>query len=380
MKNYLKNHGHHILLITSILSLALLVIWWSVFINRSIDNQHSLLNEKLKSDLEFAAFRLNLDKDNIPQKGIFKDDDRFEVVESHGPGSCYSLKLADSSQSLCLRVRKFILNEMDSDFRSKKIMVLGESGLLALIVFVSIFFLYKFIKLEKRSTMEMEEFWGKITHEIKTPIMGVKSFLESLKNRAINEEQMPRFLEMAIKEVKKQEQLAENILTGSSFMNKKMKLNISSFDLTDFLSIYFDEHFLSISKDNLLLKFDPGESIIVRSDKNALRVIIDNIIDNACKYCPPGLKIEINIIKKNKTPMISIKDNGPGFNPEIADNIFNAFKFPDSELPETSHGTGMGMFVSRKLAREMGADIYASSNGRGKGAEFKIVLPPAKIQ
>ncbi|MEN8154606.1 MAG: HAMP domain-containing sensor histidine kinase [Acidobacteriota bacterium] len=379
MKNYLKNHGEHILLIISTLSLALLVVWWSVFLNRSINNQHSLLSKKLKGDLKFFAFKMDLNKNNLMQTGIVKEDNRFEIVESGEPGSCYSIVLNNSDRPLCLRIRKHILDEMDADFRSKKIMVIGESGLLVFIVFVSIFFLYKFIRLEKRSTREMEEFWGKITHEIKTPIMGIKSFLESLKNNAIKKEQLPVFLEMAIKEVKKQEKLAENILTGSSFMNKRIKLNLTVFNLVEFLDVYFNEHFMSALENNLNLEYDNKKVISVKGDKNVLRVIIDNIIDNACKYCSPGLELIVNIREKNRTAEIILQDNGPGFDPDIAENLFNAFKFSDPELPETSHGTGMGLFISRNLAREMGADIDAKSDGKGKGAEFKIVLPIVKL-
>jgi signal transduction histidine kinase len=119
---------------------------------------------------------------------------------------------------------------------------------------------------------------------------------------------------------------------------------------------------------------EPGKDIAVHVDSRFFRVILDNIVDNAQKYCSPGLILELRIFKRDRQAVLAIKDNGPGFQPGMAEKIFCAFKYPEAQLPGTAHGSGMGLYISRQLAEQMGGRLTASSEGKGQGAEFQLSL------
>jgi len=377
LKSGIKSRLHHIVFMISLLSLSLLITWWSFFIYRSIEQNYHSERKELQYKLDQFVLELEL-SENLPLlTGSFPKDNRFEIVRSIKNNHSLFSKIPGETTKLYLAVREEVLKEMDKSLGRKKLMVFGESGLLVIVIVVSIIFLFKFIDLEKRSTQELEEFWGRISHEIKTPITGIKSFLESLRAGSINPEKLPKFIDLALKQIEKQEQLAGNILTGSSFKSN-IKLNMEEFDLNDFLKLYLNEHSIGLSDKKLKYDYAGDVNLIVCGDKYAFKIILDNIIDNAEKYSSHDLVLSMKTLKTNKSGVVIIKDNGPGFTPDCAENIFRAYKYMKEKLPKTSHGTGMGLYISRKLARQMGGDISASSDGEGSGAIFRVELSLVK--
>jgi two-component system OmpR family sensor kinase len=226
----------------------------------------------------------------------------------------------------------------------------------------------------------MEEFWGRVTHEIKTPITGVKAFLQSLKNQSLDPDQLPRFIDMALKQVEKQEQLAENILAGYGICSRKDEYepDIKDLDLNKCIREYFEHHALHLTDASVSLHRETGKDLMVRADCHILRVILDNIVDNALRYCSPGLVLEVGVSLWDNRAVLIIRDNGPGFPPGLSEKIFNAYKYLGEELPGKTHGSGMGLYISRHLAEKMGGWLEAHSRGEGQGAEFRLFLNPAK--
>lgn len=385
LKRGLKHHGHHFIFGVSILSLTLLTAWWSVFINKSIEKEQSYHRQHLELALKFFSIQLGMDKGNRPEPGVVKEDDRFEIGACGTAGTAgtagqtFVRPLLPLWPKLCIKVREPVLTKLEKDFRRKKLMVAGESGLLVLLILVSIFLLYEFIQAERRSTREMEEFWGRVTHEIKTPITGVKAFLQSLKNQSLAPDQLPRFVGMALKQVEKQEQLAENILAGYGLRSRKAEYvpNLKDMNFNECIRDYFDNHAIHLTDARVSLHLGTGEDLLVQVDCHILRVVLDNIVDNALRYCSPGLVLEVRVSLWDRRVMIAIRDNGPGFPPGLSEKIFNAYKYPDQELPGKGHGSGMGLYISRHLVEKMGGRLEAHSRGEGQGAEFRLFLDPA---
>jgi signal transduction histidine kinase len=303
-------------------------------------------------------------------------DERFEIGKCPPGRDGFTNPLLPQYPGLCLKVRNHVLSTIEKDFKRKKIMLIGEAGLLFLIILLSSVLFYQFIRLEKRSTREVEEFWNRVTHEIKTPITGIKAFLQSLKNQSLPPEQVLLFVDMALKQVEMQEQLAENILAGGGLRaaDHKHKPIIGDLNLNECVKGFFDHHMIRLTDAVLTLHLEAAENVTVRADCHLIRVILDNIVDNALKYCSPGLVLTVKTSTQNKKAIISISDNGPGFPAEFSGKIFQAYKYQASELPGDNHGSGMGLYIARRLAENMGGRLQASSKGKGKGAEFQLHL------
>ncbi|MGD2086381.1 MAG: HAMP domain-containing sensor histidine kinase [Candidatus Aminicenantes bacterium] len=380
LKTNLKKHGHHVIFVMSIISLALLVTWWTVFINRSIDERRTFHMKNLKLTLNLFSLQLGTTTDNRLNPGVLPMDERFEIANCPPGRDTFAKPLLPRYPELCLKVRNHVLSTIERDFKRKKIMLIGESGLLFLIILLSSVLFYQFIRLEKRSTREVEEFWGRVTHEIKTPITGIKAFLQSLKNQSLPPDQVLLFVDMALKQVERQEQLAENILAGGGLQsadNNHMP-NPEDLNLNQCVNSYFDHHMIRLTDAALSLHLEVTENVKVRADCHLIRVILDNIVDNALKYCSPGLVLTVKTLTQNKKAIVSVSDNGPGFPSEFSGKIFRAYKYLANELPGDKHGSGMGLFIARRLAENMGGRLLASAKGKGKGAEFQLHLNLAK--
>jgi hypothetical protein len=274
-----KLHGYRFIFGISILSLALLVAWWSVFLTQSIGRQRTLLRENLTARLDYFALQLTTSGSEFPGTGMLPQDERFEIVPGGRESRPFVKLLKSSRPPLYLRVREAALEQIEDEFKRKRFMLIGESSLLVLLLLFCSILLYKFIRLEKRSTEEIEEFWGRMTHEIKTPITGIKAFLQSLKNRSLDESQVSTLVDMALQEVEKQEQLAENILAGSSLKRKDVALKLVDLNIGKFLENYFAGHILYLSGVKVRLDIDKKKGLLATADPHALKITLSTEYD-----------------------------------------------------------------------------------------------------
>jgi len=369
-----KRHGLPILFIVSFLSLISLVTWWSVFIRQSIVFQHHSNYENLKAHLEAYSVKLGHTQNIRPDPGSFPLDRRLEISFCDGKEGDFNIPLDPYWSSYCISPTNDYIETVEREFRSKTLMIFGESGFLILILCISTFMLIRMLWLEKRSDREVHELWSRITHEIKSPITGIKAFLQTLKNQHIPQDQLVPLIDMALREVDRQQQLAENLLIGRRLENGGHGLSRSTINVKEYLGDYLDTKNLLLGNLSIDVVWLTDEDLCVRADSDALRVVFDNLLDNATKYCENMPRLTLEIRAENKRGIISFIDSGKGFQPSMAEDIFRAFKRLNNELPKSSRGTGMGLHISRQLLRKMGGDLTASSQGVGKGANFSVYL------
>ncbi len=372
----MKIRTHHLMFGLTIVALAALLTWWFFFIHDSIHMQRSIRIENLELKLDYFALTLGLEESGPPPVGVFGRDDRFEVGDCEGFDQGEGQRLFPNWPEMCIRIRPEVLETIEDESKSLNFMLIGESGLLVLIIIITSSFLFRFIQMERRTTREIQKFWERSAHEIKTPLTGIKAFLQNLKSQTYTLEELAPYVSMALKQVERQEQLAENLLSGYQLDSKRASARLGDFELGSFLREYFERSALHLTDDVVQLDFKKEDTIQVRADGHGLRVILDNIIDNAMKYCSPGLVLKIGLRKEKNRVVVVLTDNGPGFSALHNANIFSAYRHQGSELPEGRHGTGIGLYISRQLARSMGGDLKAESEGQG--AQFLLTLNLAK--
>lgn len=244
-----------------------------------------------------------------------------------------------------------------------------------LIILISSVFLYHSIQAERRTAREITEFWERTAHEIKTPITGIKAFLQNIRSQKEYGEIAP-YVDLALKQVERQEKLAENILSGYRLKSRESP-SVRSVNLVRFLEEYFKKSPISLTDARLTVDTGPQRDLEVQADLEALKVILDNLTDNAVKYAGPDLDLRVTVEPVGKDVMVEVRDRGPGFDPRRAENLFRAFEMLDEELTVKRRGTGMGLYISRSLAREMGGDLLAAGGGEQGGAVFRLILQRA---
>jgi signal transduction histidine kinase len=369
---WIRRQSFHLVFISSLLALTTLVAWWAVFINRSIEESHNFKIESAVQNVQTYAFFMKHSKAFRPSPGVFSHDNRLEVVTSPDLTNSHAQQLLPAWHGYWLQPGNAWINELDERHRRRRIMIVGESALLVILILVSGFMIYRMYWLEKRTTRELHEFWSRVSHEIKTPITGLKAFLQTLWDQPLSREEMEPLLKLALRQVERQKQLAENMLIGQKLKRRGVGMEPTTLNLRSFFQQYLDQYSPYPADNSIAFTCPETVDIMVRVDAEALRIIVDNIIDNAVKYAGPKPELSIEVRNEGKKAVVVFEDNGPGFESGTEENIFRAYKRLGKELPKGQHGTGMGLYISRRLARKMGGDLTAQSTEHG--ARFTLYL------
>jgi signal transduction histidine kinase len=369
---WLRQRGHHLLFVVTLLSLTALVGWWAVFIYNAIHREHNRETEELVLRARAYALVLGHQSEAGLKPGPLPEDARFEVVPA-AEATADAIVTQPYWRGFAIQPRPEEVAVIEDKFRRRSLMVIGEGALLSLLILISTFMLYRLIHEERRSARELQEFWSRITHEIKTPITGLRAFLETLKSQNLSREELEPLVNMALRQVDRQQQLAQNILVGQRLERDTARLNPAPLPLETFLERFVAGHREQYG-EKIRLEVSEKGGLWVMADPDAVHVILDNLTDNALKYAGESLRLTIEVSSAGEEALVRVCDNGPGFDPSQAENLFEAFRrFPD-ELPAGQHGTGMGLYISRSLARKMGGDLRADSEGPRKGACFLLTL------
>ena len=126
------------------------------------------------------------------------------------------------------------------------------------------------------------------------------------------------------------------------------------------------------------IHIDPD--LIVTTDRAALEIVVNNLIDNAAKYSDRPARVEV-VARRESDRMVrfEVSDNGIGIDRKNLKRVFHRFyRVEDQEVRER-RGTGLGLFVVWALVKQLGGDVRAFSEGRGRGTTMRVELPVAHV-
>lgn len=214
------------------------------------------------------------------------------------------------------------------------------------------------------------DFISSVSHELRTPLTAIKGWSETLE-AGYDPETFHKGMKVITGETKRLEQMVEDLLDFSRIQSGHFSLQPTTIDviaeLEDALLIYNDK----AKKENILLSYNEPEFMCaVVGDKNRLRQVFINIIDNALKYTEPGGSIEVVAEKNDNTVKISVCDTGAGIAPEDLPKVKQKFY----KANKTKHGSGIGLAVADEIVALHGGTLDIESE-QGKGTTVTIVLP-----
>ena len=202
---------------------------------------------------------------------------------------------------------------------------------------------------------------------------GVKGLLQSLALGSIPESQRAELLRLGQTECDRLEHLAETILAYQRAMARDPRAGVENIDVSRFMSDLLAHRARTSTGGEVALA--GIDAVQVRADRDGLRVILENLLDNAHKY--GGGEVRMSASAGEGRWRLDISDRGRGFPPEAAEKIFDIYNRGSSSRGSgdgMSHGAGLGLAIARSLARRMGGDIMARSAGPGQGAVFSVTL------
>lgn len=360
---------HHVLFGLALAMLVALAGWWIVLMTRTISAEDQLVRERLRLQAVVQATILAADVSQVPQPGPLPGGE-FEVLPA-GPGVGAPI----GGSGLAVAPAAGLLSDLDQRLNRQRIMVIGEGSLLLLLVGACVLMLYRLVSTERRYREDVEHFLSRVTHEMKTPLAGMKALLESVREGRVPADRLPQLAALGLRQAERQEHLIENLLTANRFASGRASAAREPLDLSKLLEGFVGHRrdSMALPDDRHLLTCPPG--LVALGDAGAVLTILDNLADNANKYGASHLRLAAGC--DGDRVVIEVADDGAGFPPERAATLFEAFKRGASKGAGAKHGTGLGLYISRELAREMGGDLSAASDGTGRGACFTLWLPAA---
>ncbi len=229
-------------------------------------------------------------------------------------------------------------------------------------------------QLEIHDNMQ-KEFINVAAHELRTPIMPILGEAELIEND-ISDNESARIsreqISSIIRNAKRLDRLAADILDVTNIEGKSLKLNKTTFDIDEILSQLVTEYSRQIEKDvaknkKVKISYEPLH-VMILADNYRITQVISNIINNAIKFTDQGI---ITIIGNADSAELNIKisDTGKGIDNEIINRLFDKF------VSRSEQGTGLGLFISKNIIEAHGGRIIGFNNENGIGATFVFVLP-----
>jgi len=263
---------------------------------------------------------------------------------------------------------------IDERYGRRTVMVWGEGALLFVLVGVCFVMLARMIRQERREMAAMESFISTVTHEMKSPLAGIRSLLETAAAGGLPEDKRAEIMGMGIAEADRLEHMIENVLVAGRLRADRHPLELVLATPAGVLDPFVD-HRRGLLGDVSVSYGDGGRDAQMLVDPGSLRIVLDNLVDNAVKYGRGDPEVRIEVVVEGRSIRIDVKDRGEGFDPADAEELFTPFRRASAQGATGRHGTGLGLSIARTLVRRMGGELTAASEGRGRGACFTVRIP-----
>jgi signal transduction histidine kinase len=227
-------------------------------------------------------------------------------------------------------------------------------------------------ELRKLSALRAD-FVSLVSHELRSPMAAVIGSAATLHQRwrELSPEQRESFLALIEHETKRLADLVGDVLDTSRIESGSFTYSFADVDIGEL--IRESAALAESGQDEVAVRPQVNEPLpLVRADRERLRQVLTNLVDNAVKYSPAGAEVDVLAFSENGRITVEVRDHGPGVAPEHQSLIFE--KFGRAAGEHAKPGTGLGLFIARSIAQAHGGSLEVRSTPP-KGATFALVLP-----
>jgi PAS domain S-box-containing protein len=232
----------------------------------------------------------------------------------------------------------------------------------------------------ERASQVKDEFLATLSHELRTPLNAILGWSQLVLQGTMSPDNVQRALETIERNARAQNKLIGDLLEMSSIISGKVRLDMQRLDLAAVVEVAVESIAPAAQAKGISLRKSIGSPAgPVSGDNNRLQQIIWNLLSNAVKFTPRNGNVDIIVERVESQLQLTVKDTGPGVQPEFLPYIFDRFRQADSSLTRQHGGLGLGLAIVKQLVGLHGGTVRAESAGDGKGAAFIVCLPLAPI-
>jgi signal transduction histidine kinase len=263
------------------------------------------------------------------------------------------------------------LQNINDIHRQNRTKYFGEGSIFLLVIFVGASFVYRSVRRQFNLQQQQQNFMMAVTHELKTPISVAKLNLETLQKYNLDPGKQKKIIRNTLDETERLDFLTNNILISSQLEGNRYESSKEELDLSTLLKDCINDFRIRFPERIINQEIDADAD--VKGDALLLQIMINNLLENALKYSDKESPVSAGLKKNSSGIVLQIKDQGPGIPFGEKKKIFSKFYRISNEATRRKHGTGLGLYLCFKIARDHNADILVTDN-KPCGSNFTITF------
>jgi len=269
-----------------------------------------------------------------------------------------------------------LLDELNRDTAARINRILWEGGFFLVVLLGGLTVMTRTIRHDAELRRRQQNFLAAVSHEFKSPLASIRLAAETLARRTDSVE-IERLGDRILGDVDRLLKMVENLLDTTRLEEGAHTLAPERVNLAHVIADVVAAAAQRADATGIVIATEIPDDISITADVTGFQTILSNLVDNSIKACTAaqGKSIKIRASQEKGYTRIGVSDDGAGFPREDAQMIFEKFYRAGDEMQRATPGTGLGLYIVRRLCELSGARISARSDGPGKGAEFELLWP-----
>jgi K+-sensing histidine kinase KdpD len=253
----------------------------------------------------------------------------------------------------------------------KRVQYIAEGLTFLALILVGAVYVFRATRRQIRASVQQQNFMMAVTHELKTPIAVTQLNLETLQKRKLDPAQQDKMIASTLQEANRLNMLCDNILLasqldGKAYQESRIENNLS--DLVEGCIDTFKQHYpLRLVTEQI----EP--SLYLDGETLLLQMLVNNLLENAHKYAPQDTEIKVVLAANGKQIKLEVMDSGKGIPDSEKSKIFEKFYRIGSEATRNTKGTGLGLYLCKKIAENHNANISVTDS-KPQGSIFVVTF------
>lgn len=236
----------------------------------------------------------------------------------------------------------------------------GEGAAFLLLISVGAFYIYRSVRRQFRLQQQQQNFVMAITHELKTPIAVSRLNLETLQKYQLEEEKKTKLLQATLQETMRLDTLINNILISSQLEGNAYRISKEELDLSELIKDVLKDFAARYPQREI--KPTIQDDVEFKGDTMLLKLLVSNLLENANKYSARDQTIALDLQKAKEGIIIKVSDEGEGIPEEEKTAVFEKFYRIGNEQTRKTQGTGLGLYICKKIAKDHQGNIFIKDN------------------
>lgn len=250
-------------------------------------------------------------------------------------------------------------NLIEEEKQRKTTQYIGEGVTFLALILVGALFVYRAVLRQIKLQQQHENFMMAVTHELKTPIAVAKLNLETLQKHHLDTATQQKLIQMIMQETERLNTLTSNILVSAQLEGGRYRLSKEDLNLSDLVKSSVVDFKTRYPERKLDIQIE--QEIDLKGDSLLLQILVNNLLENAVKYSPKEKRVIVGLTKRSNI-ILEIIDEGSGIKKQERKRIFEKFYRVGNEETRTTKGTGLGLYLCKKIANDHNADILVTEN------------------